>query len=185
MTGRVAAKLAEMGLALPEPFAYPSANRTGCVQTGNLLFVSGHPPPAELGAAMQGKVDAEVSEAEAHDTARKTALNILSSVERHLGSLDRVRRVVKVNGYVNSSPGFERQFAVIDGASDLFHALYPEAHARTAIGVAELPAASPSRSRRSSRSCSASLPTEMPTGRSSRRKSTFSLGICGARMSSR
>ena len=139
MTGRIAAKLAEMELALPAPFDYPSDNRTGCVAAGNLLFVSGHPPPEELGAAMRGKVDAEVSEEEAYDTAKKTALNILASVERHLGSLDRVRRVVKVNGYVNSSPGFERQFAVIDGASDLFHALYPEPHARTAIGVAELP----------------------------------------------
>ncbi len=139
MTGRAEAKLAEMGLELPEPFQYPSANRTGCVRTGNLLFVSGHPPPTELGATMRGKVDAEVPEEEAYDTARKTALNILASVQRQLGSLDRVRRVVKINGYVNSSPGFERQFAVIDGASDLLYALYPEAHARTAIGVAELP----------------------------------------------
>ena len=139
MAGRIEAKLAEMGLELPEPFDYPSANRTGCVATGNLLFVSGHPPPEGLGAAMRGKVDAEISEAEAYDTASKTALNILASVARHLGSLDRVKRIVKVNGYVNSSPGFERQFAVIDGASDLFHALFPEPHARTAIGVAELP----------------------------------------------
>ena len=139
MAGRIEAKLAEMGLELPEPFDYPSANRTGCVETGNLLFVSGHPPPEGLGAAMRGKVDAEISEAEAYDTASKTALNILASVARHLGSLDRVKRIVKVNGYVNSSPGFERQFAVIDGASDLFHALFPEPHARTAIGVAELP----------------------------------------------
>ena len=139
MTGRIAARIAGMGLKLPEPFAYPSANRTGCVEAGNLLFVSGHPPPAELGAAMRGKVDAEVTEEEAYDAAKKTALNILASVERHLGSLDRVRRVLKVNGYVNSSRGFERQFAVIDGASDLFHALFPEPHARTAVGVAELP----------------------------------------------
>ncbi|MDE0175890.1 MAG: RidA family protein [Defluviicoccus sp.] len=139
MTGRVEAKLAAMGLELPEPFAYPSANRTGCVETGSLLFVSGHPPPAALGAAMRGKVDAEIPEDEAYDTARKTALNIFASVQRHLGSLDRVRRVVKINGYVNSSPGFERQFAVIDGASDLLYELYPEAHARTAVGVAELP----------------------------------------------
>ena len=139
MTGRIAAKLAELGLELPEPFAYPSANRTGCVEAGNLLFVSGHPPPASLGAAMRGKVDSEISEAEAYDTAKKTALNILASVARHLGSLDRIRRVVKLNGYVNSSPGFERQFAVIDGASDLLYALFPEPHARTAIGVAELP----------------------------------------------
>ena len=139
MTGRIRARLAEMGLALPAPFAYPSANRTGCVEAGGLLFVSGHPPPAGLGAAMRGKVDAEIPEAEAYETAKLTALNILASVERHLGSLDRVRRVVKLNGYVNSSAGFERQFAVVDGASDLLHALFPEPHARTAIGVAELP----------------------------------------------
>ncbi len=139
MTGRIEARLAELGLDLPEPFAYPSANRTGCVEAGSLLFVSGHPPPASLGAAMRGKVDAEISEAEAYDAAKKTALNILASVARHLGSLDRVRRVVKLNGYVNSSAGFERQFAVIDGASDLLYALFPEPHARTAIGVAELP----------------------------------------------
>ena len=136
---RVEDRIRALGLELPQAFGFPSANRTGCVETGNLLFVSGHPPPAELGAAMRGKVDAEVSEAEAYDTARKTALNILASVERHLGSLDRIRRVIKINGYVNSSPGFERQFAAIDGASDLLYELFPEAHARTAVGVAELP----------------------------------------------
>ncbi len=137
--GRVEQQLAAMGLELPEPFDYPSANRTGCVEAGALLFVSGHPPPAGLGAAMRGKVDAEVSEDEAYDTARKVALSILASVKRQIGSLDRIRRVIKVYGMVNSSPGFERQFAVIDGASDLFFALFPEPHARTAVGMAELP----------------------------------------------
>ena len=139
---RIEARLSALGLALPAPFEYPSANRTGCVQVGRLLYTSGHPPPAGLGAAMRGKVDAEISEAEAVDTAAKVALNILASVKRQIGSLDRIVRVVKVTGMVNSSPGFERQFAVIDGASDLFVALFgPEAgqHARSAVGMAELP----------------------------------------------
>ncbi len=140
--GRIDARLAEMGLVLPSPFEYPSANRTGCVQVGRLLYTSGHPPPAELGAVMRGKVDAEVSEADAVDTAAKVALNILASVKQQIGSLDKIVRVVKVTGMINSSPGFERQFAVVDGASDLFVALFgAEAgqHARSAVGMAELP----------------------------------------------
>lgn len=135
-------KLKEMGIELPPPFAYPSPNRTGCVRVGDLLFCSGHPPPADFGVTTKGKVDAEVSEEEAHRAARATALCILASVRQHLGSLDRVRRVVKVFGMINSSPGFNRQFAVIDGASDLFYELFgPESgqHARSAVGMFELP----------------------------------------------
>ncbi len=139
---RIETRLAKMGLALPAPFKYPSANRTGCVQVGRLLYTSGHPPPAEPDAVMRGKVDAEIPEADAVDTARKVALNILASVKQQIGSLDKIVQVVKVTGMVNSSPGYERQFAVIDGASDLFLALFgPEAgqHARSAVGMAELP----------------------------------------------
>lgn len=138
----IEAKLRELGLALPAPFQYPNPNRTGCVQVGSLLFCSGHPPSAELGARIEGKVDADLTEEEAYHAARTCALNILASVKQHLGSLDRVRRVVKVTGMVNSSPGFARQFAVIDGASDLFLTLWgPEfgQHARSAVGMAELP----------------------------------------------
>lgn len=135
-------KLAAMGLALPEPFAYPSGNRTGCVAVGELLFVSGHPPVGVDGVKTQGKVGAELTEEEGKLAARACALNMLSSVKRHLGSLDRVHRIVKINGMVNTADGFVRQFAVIDGASDLFLALWgPEfgQHARSAIGVFELP----------------------------------------------
>ena len=139
---KIEQRLAEMGLALPKPFRYPSANRTGCVQVGRLLYTSGHPPPAELNAVMRGKVDGEVSEVDAVDTALKVALNILASVKQQIGSLDRVVQVVKVTGMINSSPGFERQFAVVDGASDLYLELFgPKAgqHARPAVGMAELP----------------------------------------------
>jgi enamine deaminase RidA (YjgF/YER057c/UK114 family) len=135
-------KLEEMGIELPPRFVYPSPNRTGCVQVGNLLFCSGHPPPENFGVIILGKVNSDVSEEEAYQSARATALNILSSVRHHLGSLDRVRRVVKVYGMVNSSPGFDRQFAVIDGASDLFYELFGAdagQHARSAVGMFELP----------------------------------------------
>lgn len=135
-------RLEKLGLELPPPFVYPSANRTGCVVTQHLVYTSGHPPPENFGVTVKGKVGADVSEEAAHAAARATALNILASVEAELGTLDRITRVVKVYGMVNSAPGFDRQFAVIDGASDLMFELFgPEAgqHARSAVGMFELP----------------------------------------------
>jgi enamine deaminase RidA (YjgF/YER057c/UK114 family) len=135
-------KLTEMGYALPQPFEYPSPNRTGCVQVGSLIYTSGHPPPEGAGVIVQGKVGRDLSEADAYRSAEATALNILATVKQHSGSLESVRRVVKVTGMVNSAPGFQRQFAVIDGASNLFYELFgPQAgrHARSAVGMFELP----------------------------------------------
>ena len=139
---RIRERLEKLGLELPPAFVYPSANRTGCVITGNLIYTSGHPPPEDFGVTVKGKVGAEVTEEQAYAAARATALNILASVEDELGSLDRVTQVVKVYGMVNSAPGFDRQFAVIDGASDLFFEIFgPKAgqHARSAVGMFELP----------------------------------------------
>ncbi len=135
-------KLQAMGHTLPAPFVYPSANRTGCVQAGHLLYTSGHPPPLDFGVAVHGKVGGTVSEEDAHKAAQATALNILASVKQRIGDLDRIRQVVKLTGMVNSAAGFQRQFAVIDGASDLLLELFgPEAgcHARSAVGMFELP----------------------------------------------
>ncbi len=135
-------RMKDMGLELPPAFVYPSANRVGCVQVGNLLYSSGHPPPEDFGVTVRGKIAAELPEEDAYQSARATALNILASLRGHLGTLDRVRQVVKVTGMVNSSPGFDRQFAVIDGASDLYYELFgPHAgqHARSAVGMFELP----------------------------------------------
>ena len=135
-------KLGDMGHTLPQPFQYPSPNRTGCVQVGNLLFTSGHPPPEGFEIIVHGKVGGELSEEDAYRSAEATVLNILASAKQHLGSLDRIRRVVKITGMVNSAPGFQRQFAVIDGASDLLYRLFgPQAgqHARSAVGMFELP----------------------------------------------
>jgi len=138
-------KLAKMGLRLPPVHPYPSPNRIPCVLVGNILFLGGHSTarhPLMLGAKNTGKVGSEISEQEAYVAARAVALQILASIKGLIGDLDRVKRVIRLHGMVNSAPGFERQFAVIDGASDLFFELWgPErgAHARSAIGVAELP----------------------------------------------
>ncbi|MFQ5683764.1 MAG: RidA family protein [Candidatus Binatia bacterium] len=139
-------KIAKLGLTLPPPHEYPSPNRTGCVRVGNLLFASGHPPAKLPGIKTRGKVGGDVSEEEGYQAARAAALNILSSVKKHVGELDRVKRVVKLLGMVNTAPGFERQFAVIDGASDLFFELWGleyGQHARAAVGMFELPRQNP------------------------------------------
>jgi len=143
--GVIEGKLAKMGLALPPVHPFPSPNRIPCVQVGNVLFLAGHSTarhPLALGAKNAGKVGSEVTEQEAYLAARAVALQMLATVKLHTGDLDRVKRVIRLLGMVNSAPGFERQFAVIDGASDLFYELWgPErgAHARAAVGVAELP----------------------------------------------
>lgn len=139
---KIEGKMAKLGLSLPPPFQYPSPNRTGCVQVGNFLFVSGHGPAEISGVKTKGKVGGELTEQEGYQAARACALSILSSMEQFLRDLDRVKRVVKVLGMVNTAPGFERQFAVIDGASDLFLELWgPEygQHTRSAVGMFELP----------------------------------------------
>ena len=137
-------RIQALGFTLPEPFKFPSANRTGCVQVGSVLFVSGHGRdlPALPGVRHAGKIPAVVSEAEGYATARAVALSMFASIKQALGDLDRVKRVVRLFGMVNASPGFERMPNVIDGASDFFFEVLGPVngrHARTAIGVAELP----------------------------------------------
>lgn len=141
---KLEAKLAEMGYSLPPPFRFPNPNRTGCVQVGTILFVSGHGRdlPVELGAKPHGKVPNEVTIEDGYATARVVGLSILSSLKLHLGDLDRIKRVVRLFGMVNASPDFSEMPKVIDGASDFFFELFGPVngqHARTAIGVAELP----------------------------------------------
>lgn len=137
------ARLRELGLALPRPFDYPKRNRTGFVQVGTTLYCSGHPPAADGdGVYPRGKVGAEISEEQGYQYARSAALMILSSITARHGSLDNLKRVVKVTGLVNAAPGMERAFAVVDGASDVLFDIWGDplgCHARTAYGVAELP----------------------------------------------
>jgi len=144
--GIISDRLAAMGLSVP-PAAppYPNANRVGCIQAGNILYLSGHGTGRHQLAVpvkQQGKVGREVSVEEAYQSARAVGLAMLSTIQHHTGDLDRVKRVIRLLGMVNSAPGFNQQFAVIDGASDLFFELWgPEfgRHARAAVGVAELP----------------------------------------------
>lgn len=147
MAGSIEAKLREMGYELPPPRQY-SRNRTGAVQVGTMLYVSGHGldlPPLP-GVVQRGKLGADLSVEQGYATARAVALMVLATIRKHVGDLDRVRRVVKLLGMINSAPGFEQQPQVMNGASDLFYELWgPEfgEHARSAIGVSELGAQIP------------------------------------------
>jgi enamine deaminase RidA (YjgF/YER057c/UK114 family) len=138
--GRIDERLAELGLTLPEPFLMPNANRTGCVTVGSIAFLSGHTRHGLEGH--RGKVGADLTVEEGAAAARGVALSMLATLKLHLGDLDRVVRVIRLLGMVNTAPGFSDTPAVIDGASDLFLALFgPEhgRHARSAVGMAELP----------------------------------------------
>ena len=143
--GKIETQLVQMGLEIPPTHPYPSPNRTSAVQVGNLLFLSGHGTGRQampLNIKQYGKVGGDVTEAEAQLCAKSVALAMMASIKAEVGDLDRVRRVIRLYGMVNSAPGFDRQFAVIDGASDLFYELWgPEfgRHARAAVGIAELP----------------------------------------------
>jgi enamine deaminase RidA (YjgF/YER057c/UK114 family) len=148
---RVEGKLQELGLALPGPTKTP----TGLVLPFSWVrvregraYVSGHVPlnPDGTFSGPVGKVGAEVSEEEAYEAARLTALAVLASLKRALGDLDRVGAWLRVFGMVNSAPGFDRQPNVINGFSDLILKLYgPEVgdHARSAVGMAGLPLGMP------------------------------------------
>ena len=133
------ARLAALGITLPPVFT-PVANYLGCKRVGNMLHVGGHGPVGGGGTVL-GKVGGAVSLDEARRAARTTALSMLATVRQALGSLDRVRQVVKVFGMVNCAPGFNRTPEVIDGCSDLLVEVFGEAgrHTRSAVGLAELP----------------------------------------------
>jgi len=111
---------------------------------GNILFVSGHGRnlPDLPGVKHAGKVPADVSMEEGYATARAVALSMLASLKQELGDLDRVRRLIRLFGMVNVTPGFDRMPEIIDGASDFFFEVLGPVngkHARTAVGMAELP----------------------------------------------
>jgi enamine deaminase RidA (YjgF/YER057c/UK114 family) len=136
------ARLKEKRITLPPP-STPMANYVGAVQTGNLLFVSGHGPIRTAGTpSATGKVGRDLTVEQAYQVAREVGLCLLATTRATLGSLDRVRRVVKVLGMVNSAEGFGDQPKVINGFSDLMVEVFGEAigtHARSAVGMAGLP----------------------------------------------
>ena len=137
-------KARELGLNLSTPNA-PAGSYVPTVQTGNLLFVAGQIGTRPDGTRPTGKLGDDVSVEEGYEAARLCAVALLAQVKAALGSLDRVSRIVKVNGYVNATPDFIQPPAVVNGASDLLVAVFGEAgkHARAAVGVASLPAGAP------------------------------------------
>jgi enamine deaminase RidA (YjgF/YER057c/UK114 family) len=133
-------KLRQMGVTLPEP-PKPVASYVPCARSGNLVFVSGQIARESGVLRYSGKVGAERNWEEGYQAARLCALNALSALKQELGTLDRIRRVVKLTGYVASASGFTDQPKVVDGASKLIVELFGEQgqHARAAVGVSELP----------------------------------------------
>lgn len=136
-------RLAELGVTLPSP-AKPLAAYVPAVRTGNLVYTSGQLPLAGGELTKAGKVGAGVTPEDAKAAARTCALNALAAVDALVG-IDSVTRVVKVVGFVASAPGFAGQPGVVNGASEFLGEVFGDAgiHARSAVGVAELPLDAP------------------------------------------
>lgn len=136
----LAERLAELGLSLPQP-PPPGGNYLPFRRVGSLLYLPGTISSRNGELLFRGKVGAELTIEQGYEAARLCALNLLACVQAATGSLDAVRQVVSVNGYVNCVPGFPDPPKVINGASDLLVALYGDAgrHVRAAVGVAGLP----------------------------------------------
>ena len=132
-------KLASLGITLPIPPA-PAGSYIPVVITGNTAFVSGQIPLVDGKIVYKGKVTDENME-DAKKSAKICAVNILAQLKRELGSLDKISRIVKVSGFVNSAPEFTKHPLVINEASDLLFEIFGEKgqHARVAMGVASLP----------------------------------------------
>ena len=134
------ARLKKLGIDLG-PVSAPVANYVNAVRTGNLLFLAGKGPRAVDGKRPQGKVGREYTAEEAYQHARTAGLDLLAVMRAELGSLDKVKRVVKLLGMVNAVPEFTDHPKVINGCSDLFVEVLGEAgkHARSAVGMGALP----------------------------------------------
>ena len=132
-------KLQQLGITLPE-MSRPVANYVKAVQTGNLLFLSGH-GPCDLRPEHKGKVGAGRSIQDGYKTARSTGICMLATIKAFVGDLARVKRIVKVTGMVNSAPDFTDQPKVVNGFSDLMVEVFGDKgkHARAAVGMAALP----------------------------------------------
>ncbi len=138
---KVEEKVKEMGYEIPECPAPAGAYAPAVETKDGLLFVSGQTAIVDGKQKYVGRVGAEVSVEEAYDAAKICALRLLAQVKYVIGDLDRVERIVKVNGYVNAVPGFGQQPKVINGTSEFLEAVFGEKgkHARAAIGVGSLP----------------------------------------------
>jgi enamine deaminase RidA (YjgF/YER057c/UK114 family) len=137
-------KIGELGLNL-EGAGPPAGNYVPAVRTGNLVYISGQLPVRPDGSRVTGKLGDDTSIEDGYEAARLSGVALLARLRGELGSLDRVRRIVKVTGYVNATQEFTQHAQVINGASDLLAAVFGEAgkHARAAVGMSSLPAGCP------------------------------------------
>ncbi len=137
--GRIDDRLRELGITLPAVHP-PLANYVPAVRVGNLVYTAGQ-ISGTAEREVKGKLGADLSVEQGQDAARLCALNGLAALLTAVDSLDRVKRIVRLGGFVNSAAGFNQQPAVANGASDLMVAVFGDAgkHARTAVGVNELP----------------------------------------------
>ncbi|WP_127579396.1 RidA family protein [Paenibacillus koleovorans] len=134
-------RLEELGIVLP-PSPQPRFTYVPCNRTGNLIYLSGQDCRDENGKLIyEGKLGSEVTIEQGQEAARQTMINCISVMKGYLGDLDRVVRIVKVLGFVNSAPGFADQPYVLNGGSNLLVEVFGEngKHARSAIGTSELP----------------------------------------------
>jgi len=141
MSAEIDARLKELGLELPGPSG-AAGNYVPYVISGNLLFISGQVPLGKDGLKFQGKLGSEFTLEEGQEAAKLCALNLLAQAKAACdGDLSRIKRCVKLGGFVNSTPDFDKQPAVINGASDLMVAVLGEAgrHARSAVSAVSLP----------------------------------------------
>ncbi|WP_341988850.1 RidA family protein [Azorhizobium sp. AG788] len=140
MSQTIEQKLAELGITLPTPVA-PLANYVPAVRTGNLLFISGQVSIDGAGKLSTGKLGAGIDIEAGRAAARLCAINLLAQTKAALGDLEKIVRVVKLVGFVNSAPDFVDQPKVMNGCSDLFVEVLGDKgrHARSAVGIAALP----------------------------------------------
>jgi enamine deaminase RidA (YjgF/YER057c/UK114 family) len=138
------ARIKELDLTIPEA-AKAGGRFVPAVQVGNLVFVSGQIPMVSGQLVMKGKLGRDLSIEQGQEAARQALLNVLAALRSTTGTLDAIKRIVKLNGWVASVEGFNSQPQVVDGASLLLEEVFGEVgkHARAAIGVAELPLGAP------------------------------------------
>lgn len=140
MAGTVERKLADLGIVLPTPPA-PVANYVPTVRSGNLLFCAGQVSAAPGGETIKGKLGAEVDLARGQAASRICAINLLAQAKAALGDLDKIKRCLRLGGFINATPTYGQLPQVMNGASDLMVAVLGDTgrHARTTVGVAQLP----------------------------------------------
>jgi enamine deaminase RidA (YjgF/YER057c/UK114 family) len=134
------ARIKELGIQLIKPTP-PIANYVKAVRVGNLVYLSGHGPDKPEGGAVTGKVGSDLTLEQGRDAARLAGISLLSTLKAEIGDLNKVKRIVKVMGMVNSVPTFDKHPAVINGFSDLMVEVFGEngKHARSAVGMSSLP----------------------------------------------